>query len=95
MFRVLSAAAATALTLAVAPSPQPSPTPTAPPLIYHVITRPVCAELHQHVAPAVGMILQNDTEIQKSPALFSQYNTAALYGNDSTATNEPSNANGG
>jgi hypothetical protein len=95
MPRVLLAVAAAALTLAAAPSPQPSATPTAPPLIYHVLTRPVCAELHQHVRPAVGMMLQNDAEIKKSPALFSQYNTAALYGNDSTASSASSNANGG
>lgn len=98
----LCAIPAAALLLAVAsppptpvPSPQPSATATAPPLIYHVLTRPVCQQLHETVRPAVGMMLQNDVEIKKSPALFSQYNTAAFYGNDSTSTDAPSDANGG
>ncbi len=57
-------------------------TPTPPPQIYHVVTRPLCAELHQHIAPAIGMMLQNDATIKKSPSLFKAYNDAALYGND-------------
>jgi hypothetical protein len=58
-------------------------TPTPPPQIYHIVTRPLCAELHEHVAPAIGMMLQNDSTIKKSPALFKEYNDAALYGSDS------------
>jgi hypothetical protein len=56
--------------------------PTPPPQIYHIVTRPLCAELHEHIAPAIGMMLQNDSTIKKSPVLFKQYNDAALYGSD-------------
>jgi hypothetical protein len=62
---------------------------TPPPTIYHIVTRPLCGELHEHIAPAIGMMLQNDTTIKKSPALFKQYNDARLYGSDpSTATGQ-------
>jgi hypothetical protein len=57
-------------------------TPTPPPQIYRVVTRPLCSRLHQVIAPAIGMMLQNDTTIKRSPALFKQYNIASLYGND-------------
>lgn len=57
-------------------------TPTPPPQIYHIVTRPLCAELHERIAPAIGMLLQNDATIKRSPALFKQYNDAALYGSD-------------
>ena len=62
----------------------PTPTPTPPPTIYHVVTRPLCAELHERIAPAIGMMLQNDTTIKRSPAYFKQYNDAALYGGDNS-----------
>jgi hypothetical protein len=65
----------------------PAPAGTAPPEIYHVITRPLCAELHQHIAPAVGMMLQNDTSIAKSPDLFKRYNRAAFDSVDNSASN--------
>jgi hypothetical protein len=68
--------------------PAPSATRTPPPTIYHIITRPLCSELHKHIAPAVGMMLQNDQQIGKSPELFKRYNQATLYGNDNTASNE-------
>ena len=56
---------------------------TPPPQIYHIVTRPLCAELHEHIAPAIGMMLQNDTTIKKSPALFKQIQRRpALYGSD-------------
>ena len=58
---------------------------TPPPQIYHIVTRPLCAELHEHVAPAIGMMMQNDTTIKKSPELFKRYNDAALYGADNSA----------
>ncbi len=64
----------------------PTPTPTPPPQIYHIVTRPLCAELHQHIAPAIGMMLQNDATIKKSPNLFKRYNDAALEDPNSTAT---------
>ncbi len=63
-----------------------TPTPTPPPQIYHIVTRPLCAELHEHIAPAIGMMLQNDATIKKSPNLFKRYNDAALEGDNSTAT---------
>lgn len=66
----------------VATAPALSATPTPPPTIYHVVTRPLCTELRAHIAPAIGMMLQNDTTIKKSPDLFSHYNTSALYGQD-------------
>jgi hypothetical protein len=56
-------------------------TPTPPPQIYHIVTRPLCAELHDKIGPAIGMMLQNDATIKKGPALFKAYNDAALYGN--------------
>ncbi len=55
---------------------------TPPPQIYHIVTRPLCGELHERIAPAMGMMLQNDTTIKKSPALFKQYNAGALSGPD-------------
>jgi hypothetical protein len=55
---------------------------TPPPQIYHIVTTPLCARLHDRIAPAIGMMLQNDLTIKKSPALFKQYNDAALYGAD-------------
>ncbi len=78
---------ALAAVLAVGATPSPSP----PPQIYHIVTRPLCSELHEHVAPAIGMMLQNDSTIKKSPTLFKQYNDAALYGSDATTAgkNDP------
>ncbi len=62
-------------------------TATPPPQIYRVVSRPLCSELHQHIKPAIGMMLENDVSIKKSPPIFKQYNMAALYGNDpSSAT---------
>jgi hypothetical protein len=70
-------------------------TPTPPPQIYHIVTRPLCSELHERIAPAIGMMLQNDTTIKKGPELFKQYNTAALYGSDVAAQNDPVNRDPG
>lgn len=81
--------------LAAGSAPAPAATATPPPTIYHVITRPLCSELHQHIAPAVGMMLQNDAQIKKSPALFSHYNMATLYGNEGSAENQQTQAHGG
>lgn len=67
-----------------------SPAPkngTPPPQIYHIITRPLCSELHKHIAPAIGMMLQNDQNIKKGPELFSRYNRDALNGADNSASN--------
>jgi len=81
------AAAATAAT--------PAPTnATPPPQIYHIITRPLCSELHKHISPAIGMMLQNDQNIKKGPELFSRYNRGALDGPDNSASNS-AGPNGG
>ena len=66
-------------------------TPTPPPQIYHILTRPLCSELHEHIAPAIGMMLQNDTTIKKSPAFLREYNDAALYSSDAAtgSQNDP------
>jgi hypothetical protein len=61
-------------------------TPTPPPQIYHIVTRPLCAQLHERIGPAIGMMLQNDSTIKKGPQLLREYNDAALYGNDAGAT---------
>jgi hypothetical protein len=74
----LFAAAAT-----IAATPAPSPTP--PPQIYRVVSRPLCSELRQRIKPAIGMMLENDATIRKSPNLFKQYNAASLDGNDAGA----------
>ena len=57
-----------------------SPTATPPPQIYHIVTRPLCSELHERIAPAIGMMLQNDKTIAKSPDIFKEYNFAMGYG---------------
>lgn len=78
------AALLAAAIVTVAATPAPNATP--PPQIYHVVTRPLCAELHEHIRPAIGMMLQNDTTIKKSPDLFKAYNSAALNGTDPGVT---------
>lgn len=90
MFR---AAVALAALLAAGATPPPSP----PPQIYHIVTRPLCAELHERIKPAIGMMLQNDTTIKQGPDLFKKYNMAALYGNDPSTTqnNSPGGDPGG
>ncbi len=70
---------------AAAPSPAPATAKTAaaatsPPQIIHLYTRRMCSVLHKTIAPAVGMMLQNDKTIAKSPDLFKQYNFAMGYG---------------
>lgn len=75
-------------TSAAGTAPSPSPhSGTPPPQIYHIITRPLCSELHKHIAPAIGMMLQNDQSIKKGPPLFSEYNRDALNGIDNSASN--------
>lgn len=75
-------------TAVAAATPAPAATRTPPPQIYHIITRPLCSELHKHIAPALSMMLQSDHTIGKSPDLFKKYNKAALYGADnSTSSN--------
>ena len=36
-----------------------TPSPTPPPQIYRVVTRPLCSELHEHVAQSIGRFLQS------------------------------------
>lgn len=59
--------------------PPPSHLGTPPPEITHVYSRPLCTALRKRVGPSIGMMLQNDRTIAKSPQLFKDYNTA--YGN--------------
>jgi hypothetical protein len=60
------------------PTPAPSGTTQGPPQIYRVYVRPACAELNQHVLPMVAMVLQDDKNIAKSPAIFDNYIATAL-----------------
>jgi hypothetical protein len=64
-----------------------APAGTPPPTIIHIVTRPLCAELHKHIAPTVGMMLENDRVMKSSPKLFSDYNKDALYGVDNSVSN--------
>jgi hypothetical protein len=59
-----------------------------PPTIYHIVTRPLCAELHDRIAPAIGMMLQNDTTIKKGPEYFKQYNLGSLYGSGPSTSSQ-------
>lgn len=47
--------------------------PTAPPEIIHTISRPLCSALQSKIRPGIGMLLQNDDTIAKSPAFFKDY----------------------
>ncbi len=49
------------------PSPEPS-------VIYHASVRPLCSALAQHVKTVIGMMMQNDQTIAKSPPLLARYN---------------------
>jgi hypothetical protein len=68
------------LTVAATAAPTPAPAPaagsTAPPEIYHITVRPLCSALHTKIAPAIGMMLQNDQAIAKTPDMFKQYSQA-------------------
>ena len=59
-------------------------TATPPPQIYHTVTTALCARLHEHIRPAVAMILENDTKIAKSPPLFKRYKVGTLTASDQT-----------
>ena len=95
MYKVLPAVAVLALALAPAsplavPGSASTPAPanaTPPPEIIHLITRPLCSELHKHIQPAIAMMLENDANIKKSPALFSRYNRDSLDGVDNSVSN--------
>jgi hypothetical protein len=81
--------------VSVAATAAPAKSGTPPPEIYHIVTRPLCAELHAHIGPAIAMMLQNDRTIKKSPALFSQYNRSALYGVNNSVSNSAGDSGGG
>lgn len=68
-------------------TPSPAPKGTPPPEIYHIVTTPFCAKLHDRVRPAVAMILQNDQTIAKSTPLFNRYARGAFGAQDKGAGN--------
>lgn len=84
MPKVIFAALVLAVGLAVsstvvplaAVSATPGPLTTPLPEITHVISRPLCTALRKRIAPAIGMMLQNDQSIAKGPPLFHDYNVA-------------------
>jgi hypothetical protein len=59
-------------------TPAPSPRLTPPPQIYEIVTRPMCHELKEHILPAIGLVLQSDRVIAKSPPIFKDYILTAL-----------------
>lgn len=63
---------------AVAATPPPAAGSSPPPQIYRIKVRPLCSALHGKIAPAVGMMLQNDATIAKSPKLFDEYSQGGL-----------------
>lgn len=65
-----------------APKASPSPAPTAPPEIYHTVVHPVCSALSSKIRPAIGMLLENDQLIAKSPAMFKEYGMAQFNQSD-------------
>lgn len=67
-----------------------SPPASPPPQIYHIVTTALCARIHDHVRPAVAMMLENDQRIAKSSPLFTRYNRAILEsGTDSINVSTP------
>jgi hypothetical protein len=73
--------AAPGAALAADASPAAAPTPSLP-TIYHSVTRALCSALGGKIAPAIGMMIQNDQAIAKSPAFFQQYIDRAKAGSD-------------
>jgi hypothetical protein len=68
--------------------PKPTTNPslgTPPPEIIHVYSRPLCSALKGTIAPAIGMMMQNDQTIAKSPPLFQDYVKAAFENQGSAA----------
>lgn len=85
------AIAATALLPANASAAGSAPSATPPPQIYHIVTTPLCARLHDRVRPAVALILQNDQTIAKSPPLFHKYAVGAFGASAEAAGMAPAN----
>jgi hypothetical protein len=77
------------------PAPKPVASGTPPPEIYHVITTPLCARLHEKIRPAIALILENDKIIAKGGPLFKQYGKAAFSAptQDNSGTNGAPSAN--
>jgi hypothetical protein len=83
------AALIASVTLPALSDPTPPPAnalQTPPPQIYHVYVRPACAELNQHLLPMVAMVLQDDKDIAKSPAIFDNYIATALKSSSGSST---------
>ena len=83
-------AGSTAFPAYVLAAATPAPNGTPPPQIYHIVTTPLCARLHDQIRPAVALILENDRSISKSRPLFKQYAIGA-FGALDTATNPSGN----
>jgi hypothetical protein len=58
----------------------PSPPPTLPPLIVRTTARPLCSTLRTRIQPALGLMIQNDATIAKSPAYFQSFITRTAQG---------------
>lgn len=69
----------------------PSPSPTKPPQIYYVVTRPICAQLQHTITPAIGMLLQDDQDIAKSPPIFNDYLRNAFLSSDAKSAYDTTN----
>lgn len=72
-------------------APMPSPSATKPPQIYYVVTRPICSELQHHIAPAIGMLLEDDHDIAKSPPIFGDYLRNAFLSSDPKSAYDATN----
>lgn len=84
---LLGAVALSQDTAHVTATPAPSSQlQTPPPTIYETTARPICIELKQHVLPVVGMVLEDDRLIGKSPAIFKDYILTALRPDPSNKT---------
>lgn len=88
---VALAGAASQPTVAFAGGASAAAAPTAPPEIIHLVTTPMCVRMHDLVRPAVGMILENDTSIAKSPPLFKDYGRNAFSGDPNGMTGTSGN----
>jgi hypothetical protein len=66
-----------------ATAPAPTPTPPNLPEIYHTVSRPLCSALATTIRPVIGMLVQNDATIAKSPPLFGDYIKMSAAGSDS------------
>ncbi|MBV9719567.1 MAG: hypothetical protein JOZ77_09610 [Candidatus Eremiobacteraeota bacterium] len=91
LFLALGSTQPLCLTASANSSSVASPAPTKPPQIYYVVARPICSELQRHIAPAIGMLLQNDVSISKSPPIFKEYIRNAFMTADPKSASDSSN----